>query len=125
MGSIVFITSVGGVVAHQCLSIYGATKGAMNQLTKNLACEWAKDNIRSNSVAPWYIRPTIGGGDVFEDKERIKQVIGRTPMRRIGEAREVASLVAFTCLPSTSYITGQVICVDGGLTANGFFPTHD
>ncbi|OVA15579.1 Short-chain dehydrogenase/reductase SDR [Macleaya cordata] len=55
MGSIVFISSVGGVVALSNMAVYGASKGAINQMTKNLACEWAKDNIRSNSVAPWII----------------------------------------------------------------------
>ncbi|CAN1805676.1 Tropinone reductase homolog At5g06060 [Linum perenne] len=69
-GSIVFISSVGGVVSLSTGSIYGATKGndwflplfvagAMNQLTRNLACEWAKDNIRTNCVAPWYIRTPL------------------------------------------------------------------
>ncbi|XP_044461685.1 tropinone reductase homolog At5g06060-like isoform X2 [Mangifera indica] len=58
-GSIVFISSVSGVVHVLSGSIYGATKGAMNQLTRNLACEWAKDNIRANSVAPWYIKTSL------------------------------------------------------------------
>ncbi|CAN1150589.1 Tropinone reductase homolog At5g06060 [Linum perenne] len=58
-GSIVFISSVGGVVSLSTGSIYGATKGAMNQLTRNLACELAKDNIRTNCVAPWYIRTPL------------------------------------------------------------------
>ncbi|XVF05452.1 hypothetical protein REPUB_Repub05bG0173400 [Reevesia pubescens] len=58
-GSIVFLSSVGGVVSVSVGSIYGATKGAMNQLAKNLACEWAKDNIRVNSVAPWFIRTPL------------------------------------------------------------------
>ncbi|KAF9597143.1 hypothetical protein IFM89_016131 [Coptis chinensis] len=124
MGSIVFISSIAGVVAHQGLSIYGATKGAINHLTKNLACEWAKDNIRSNSVAPWYIRTSMVD-DFLDNKEHMEKAYGRTPMRRIGEPREISSLVAFLCFPAASYITGQVICVDGGLTANGFFPTHD
>ncbi|KAL8539093.1 hypothetical protein ACS0TY_000907 [Phlomoides rotata] len=58
-GSIVFISSVAGQVHLFSGSIYGATKGAINQLTKNLACEWAKDNIRVNSVAPWYIKTSL------------------------------------------------------------------
>ncbi|KAF9593424.1 hypothetical protein IFM89_022890, partial [Coptis chinensis] len=65
MGSIVFISSVGGVVAHQGVSIYGATKGAINHLTKNLACEWAKDNICSNSVVLWYIRTSMADDVLF------------------------------------------------------------
>ncbi|XP_059628099.1 tropinone reductase homolog At5g06060-like isoform X2 [Cornus florida] len=59
VGSIIFISSVAGLVNLSTGSVYGATKGAINQLTKNLACEWAKDNIRCNSVAPWYIRTSL------------------------------------------------------------------
>ncbi|KNA04638.1 hypothetical protein SOVF_197780 isoform A, partial [Spinacia oleracea] len=58
-GSIIFMSSVAGVVAVDVGSIYGITKGAMNQVAKNLACEWAKDNIRTNSVAPWFIRTPL------------------------------------------------------------------
>ncbi|PON75621.1 Short-chain dehydrogenase/reductase [Parasponia andersonii] len=58
-GSIVFISSVAGVVSLNTGSIYAATKAAMNQLTKNLACEWAKDHIRSNSVVPWVTRTPL------------------------------------------------------------------
>ncbi|XP_047250594.1 tropinone reductase homolog At5g06060 isoform X2 [Capsicum annuum] len=58
-GSVVFISSVAGLVHISSGSIYGATKGAMNQLTRNLACEWAKDSIRVNGVAPWYIRTSL------------------------------------------------------------------
>ncbi|XP_044370361.1 tropinone reductase homolog At5g06060 isoform X2 [Triticum aestivum] len=59
VASIVFISSVSGVVAISSGSIYGMTKRAMNQLAKNLACEWAKDNVRINSVAPWYIKTSL------------------------------------------------------------------
>lgn len=62
---------------------------------------------------------------MFEDKEFTEEVISRTPLRRIGEPKEVSSLVGFLCLPAASYITGQVISVDGGMTVNGFYPTHD
>lgn len=121
----------------------------MNQLARNLACEWASDNIRVNSVCPWFIKTpstkdvwhrtkqkphkkkklgkivTKTTFDVFqfligEVKDKVESV---TPMGRVGEANEVSSLVAFLCLPAASYITGQTICVDGGFTINGFsFP---
>ncbi|XP_027356003.1 tropinone reductase-like isoform X2 [Abrus precatorius] len=116
--SIVFISSVAGVVSIGVGSVvYGATKGAMNQMTKNLACEWAKDNIRTNSVAPGPIRTPLGDKH-FKEEKLYNAFMSRTPLG-IGEPNEVSSLVAFLCLPAASYITGQTICVDGGLTVNG------
>lgn len=119
-GSIVFISSVAGVVAIQSGPLYAASKGAINQITKNLACEWASDKIRVNSVAPWYTKTPLMEKR-FEDKEFVESIIKRTPLRRLAEPQEVSSLVAFLCLPAASYITGQVISVDGGMTVNGFY----
>ncbi|KAF7811394.1 tropinone reductase-like protein [Senna tora] len=118
-GSIVFISSVAGLSAIGSGSIYAATKAAINQLTKNLACEWAKDNIRSNCVAPWYTKTSLVE-HLLEDKEFVNDILSRTPIKRIAEAHEVSSLVAFLCLPAASYINGQVVSVDGGMTVNSF-----
>ncbi|KAI3705613.1 hypothetical protein L1987_75852 [Smallanthus sonchifolius] len=119
LGSIVFISSVAGLVHISSGSIYGATKGAMNQLARNLACEWAKDGIRVNSVAPWYIKTSLVE-HVLSNKQFLDKVVSRTPLNRPGEANEVSSMVAFLCLPAASYITGQTIVVDGGFSVNGF-----
>ncbi|ESW04029.1 hypothetical protein PHAVU_011G061300 [Phaseolus vulgaris] len=115
--SIVFISSVAGEVSVNIGSIYGATKGAINQLTRNLACEWAKDNIRTNCVGPGPIKTPLGD-TVFKDAKVLNSFISRTALGRLGEAEEVSSLVAFLCLPAASYITGQTIYVDGGFIVN-------
>ncbi|XP_057513123.1 tropinone reductase homolog [Actinidia eriantha] len=120
--SIVFISSVAGEAALPSISAYAAAKGAINQLTKNLACEWAKDNIRTNTVSPWAVKTTIMKKEDVEPSisQAFMQLMIRTPIRPIAEPNEISSLVAFLCLPAASYITGQVICVDGGYTAGAF-----
>lgn len=99
--------------------------GALIQLTKNLACEWAKDNIRTNCVAPGLIRtPAVESAlEALGDGRRkhVENVTSRTPLGRLGESEEVSSMVAFLCLPAASYITGQSICVDGGFSVNGLW----
>ncbi|XP_058787531.1 tropinone reductase homolog At5g06060-like [Vicia villosa] len=122
MGSIVFISSIAGVVSLGTGSVYAASKAAINQLTKNLACEWAKDGVRSNCVVPATTNTPLVE-HLLRNKQYVDEMLSRTPLGRIAEAQEVSSLVAFLCLPAASYITGQVICVDGGLSVNGFQPS--
>jgi len=117
--SIVNVGSVSGLTHVRTGSPYGSSKAALHQLTKNLACEWASDGIRVNSVAPWYIR-TRRTSDVLAVPEYLDEVLDRTPMGRIGEPEEVAGAVAFLCMPAASYITGECISVDGGFMRYGF-----
>ncbi len=117
--AIVNISSVSGLIHVRTGAPYGMTKAALEQLTRNLACEWAQDGIRINSVAPWYIR-TQRSEPVLADSEYLEEVLERTPMRRIGEPEEVAAAVAFLCLPAASYITGECISVDVGFLRYGF-----
>ncbi|KAB2606959.1 tropinone reductase [Pyrus ussuriensis x Pyrus communis] len=113
--NIVFLSSTAGVVSMDNGSIYAATKGP---IAKNLACEWAKDNIRTNSVAHWFITTPLV--DLFLGNEKKLEMINSWgPLGRPRKPVEVSSLVAFLCLPAASYITGQTIIVDGRVTVNG------
>ncbi|KAF1716452.1 tropinone reductase [Pseudoxanthomonas yeongjuensis] len=119
VSSIVNVGSVSGVTAVRSGAPYGMTKAALQQLTRNLAVEWAEDGVRVNAVAPWYIRTRRTSGKLA-DADYYEEVIDRTPMRRIGEPEEVAAAVGFLCLPAASYITGECIAVDGGFLRYGF-----
>ncbi|XP_058766218.1 tropinone reductase homolog, partial [Vicia villosa] len=117
-GSIVFISSITGLRAIPVLSVYASTQGAVNIFTKNLALEWAKDNIRANVVAPGPVKTELLGSimDASEGGGAINGIVSQNPMDRMGETREISSLVAFLCLPAASYITGHIIAIDEGFT---------
>ena len=117
--SIVNIGSVSGLTHVRTGPLYGLSKAAVHQLSVNLACEWASDGIRVNSVAPWYIR-TRRTSEALSNPDYFEEVLARTPMKRIGEPEEVAAAVAFLAMPASSYITGECIAVDGGFLRYGF-----
>lgn len=118
-GCIVNMSSVSALTHISSGSIYGMTKAALTQLTRNLAVEWATDGIRVNAIAPWYIEtPLIES--VLADAEKLKGILARTPMQRLGQPEEVAAAALFLSLPAASYITGQCLGVDGGFIVNGF-----
>ncbi len=116
---IVNISSVAGIMHLRTGAVYGMSKAALVQLTRNLAVEWAPDGIRVNAVAPWYIHTPLASTVLNNDFYRTA-VLERTPMHTIGNPEDVAGAVAFLCMPPSAYITGQCLCVDGGFSINGF-----
>ncbi|KAF3621355.1 Tropinone reductase 2 [Capsicum annuum] len=122
-GNVVYISSISGASALPYEAVYGASKGAMDQLTRCLAFEWAKDNIRINGVAPGVIASSMVEMTIQDpkQKENLDKLIDRCALRRMGEPKELAAVVAFLCFPAASYVTGQIIYVDGGFMANGGF----
>ena len=113
-GSIVHISSVGGLRAHQRGLPYDATKGALDAMTRVMGIELAAQGIRVNAVAPGAIytsrwRPL--------DDPYVQAVAGRIPMARFGTPLEIGAVVAFLASDEAAYIAGQVIYVDGGMTA--------
>ncbi len=118
-GVLVNVVSTAGLTHIRTGAPYGMSKAALIQLTRNLAGEWASDGIRVNAVAPWYTKTPLVK-KLLEDKTYLNDIIERTPLGRIAEPGEVATAVAFLCMPAASYITGQCLVVDGGFLINGF-----
>ncbi|MDT7777981.1 MAG: tropinone reductase [Acidobacteriota bacterium] len=116
--SVVNVASVSGLTHTSTGTPYAMSKAALLQMTRSLAVEWALDRIRVNAVAPWYIRTPLVE-PVLKDPERLARILSRTPMRRIGEPTEAASVIAFLSMPASSYVTGQCVAIDGGFTAYG------
>jgi Tropinone reductase 1 len=116
--SVIHVGSVAGHVALPTGVAYASAKAGLAQAARVLALEWARDGIRVNTVAPWYTRTPLVE-PVLSRPEVLAAILARTPMGRIAEPQEVATAVAFLALPAASYITGQCLSVDGGMSIQG------
>src|SRR5262245_47942503 len=116
--SVIHVGSIGGLVGLPTGVAYAAAKAGLTQAARTLALEWARDGIRVNTVAPWYTRTSLVE-PVLSRPEALSAILGRTPLGRIAEPHEVAAVIAFLATPAASYVTGQCIAVDGGMSIQG------
>lgn len=116
-GSIINMSSVNGVLAIPSIASYNMSKGGINQLTRVAALSLADHGIRVNAVAPGTIATELAQKAVLTDEAAKARIMSRTPMRRLGEPSEIADVVAWLASDAASYITGEIVTVDGGRMA--------
>jgi NAD(P)-dependent dehydrogenase (short-subunit alcohol dehydrogenase family) len=114
-GSIIIVSSIGGLRGSPVLGAYCVSKAADLQLARNLAVEYGPSNVRVNCIAPGLIRTDFARA-LWEDPEALKLRTSATPLRRIGEPDEIAGAAIFLASQAGSFVTGQAIVVDGGVT---------
>jgi NAD(P)-dependent dehydrogenase (short-subunit alcohol dehydrogenase family) len=124
-GAIVNVASVAGIVAENRCSAYTASKGGVVLLTKNMAMDFAKHNIRVNAICPGSTRTPRTERYWKSSPTGTSELAGMTPMRRSAEAAEIAKPALFLASSDASYITGSILVVDGGLTAGFVVPTFE
>ena len=115
-GKVINISSIAGQLGIINQLAYGSAKGGVNEMTRIMALEWAKSGVCVNAIAPNYFETEMVK-QIFNDPERLEFVKARTPMGRWGKLPEFEGIVIFLASSASSFITGQIICIDGGWTA--------
>jgi NAD(P)-dependent dehydrogenase (short-subunit alcohol dehydrogenase family) len=114
-GSATIVSSIGGIRGSAMLGAYGVSKAADFSLARSLAVEWGPKNVRVNCIAPGLVKTDFARA-LWENPDILKKRTESTPLRRIGEPHEIGPIAAFLAAPAASFITGQIIVADGGVT---------
>jgi dehydrogenase/reductase SDR family member 4 len=114
-GSFTLVGSIGGLLANTVIGAYGMSKAMGHHLVRNLAAEWGPKNVRVNAIAPGLIKTEFARA-LWEDEARRAERVSNTPLRRLGEPRDIGGIAVFLASPAAAFITGQVIVADGGVT---------
>ena len=114
-GSFIVVGSIGGILANSVIGAYGISKAADHHLVRNLAAEWGPRGVRVNTIAPGLIKTEFARA-LWEDEKRVAERLAVTPLRRLGEPRDIGGIAVFLASPAAAFITGQCIVADGGVT---------
>ena len=114
-GSVIIVSSIGGMRGSTTIGMYGVSKAADFALARTLAGEWGPKNVRINCIAPGLVKTDFARA-LWEDKELLERRNATSPLRRIGEPHEIAGAVAFLGSDASTFMTGQTIVIDGGVT---------
>jgi NAD(P)-dependent dehydrogenase (short-subunit alcohol dehydrogenase family) len=114
-GSFTVVGSIGGLLANTVIGAYGISKAADHHLVRNLAAEWGPKGVRVNAIAPGLVKTEFARA-LWEDEKRRAERIEATPLRRLGEPRDIGGVAVFLASDAAAFITGQCIVADGGVT---------
>src|SRR5438094_2478685 len=114
-GSFTLVGSIGGLLANNVIGAYGVSKAAGHHLVRNLAAEWGAKKVRVNAIAPGLIKTDFARA-LWEDEARRAERIAATPLKRLGEPRDIAGIAVFLASDAAAFITGQCIVADGGVS---------
>jgi NAD(P)-dependent dehydrogenase (short-subunit alcohol dehydrogenase family) len=114
-GSFIVVGSIGGILANTVIGAYGISKAADHHMVRNLAAEWGPKNVRVNAIAPGLVKTEFARA-LWEDEKRAAERVSNTPLRRLGEPRDIGGVAVFLASEAAAFITGQVIVADGGVT---------
>ena len=117
-GSVIIVSSIGGLKGTATLGAYAISKAADMQLARNLAVEWGPHNIRVNCIAPGLVKTDFARA-LWENPETLGHYESQTPLRRIGQPEDIGGIAVFLASKASAFVTGQTIVADGGVTIAG------